>query len=407
MATDVRVLAAIGALVLVALALCPNAGFYTLPGMIAMLLAAALVIGTCLGRDRTVAAAPSAETLALCLPAVAGGAYLLWAALRQKGLFVLELEIGLGLVGVLAGVAVGVARVRAANLVQSALIGAGVFLTGTTALLPQLRYGMPWQPDLNYIMLAALLACTVAMYALWLSFLAQPQAGARWRGWCVRWGLMLLVGGTIRVLAVVGSPDPVIDVHTWLENAPRFLLQGQNPYPARYPSPYGTEHAHRMHIYDAPAEHIGAGGYAPGAILTALPAVVLGFDVRYINVAADVLAAVCILLVGMRCGARETGLLASGLYLCLPRAAYMTEQSWYEPQLAAALGLFALWMPRRRWAAGLALGALFGLKQYVALMVPALWQICRRHWRVFVGAAAVGAAIYLPFVLWDPPAFWW
>lgn len=406
MSVNLRALAAVLAVPLVALALTPNLGFYTLPGMLAMLLAAVLVVGTCLGRERSLTVSRQWASVLLYVPAVAAVGYLIWLTLHETSPLKVQLETVLAVIGALVVLLAYLAKARSTQPLQAAMIGIGVLLSGSSALIPQLRFGVPENPALSALTIGGLLACTVLMYLVWLSFLAQPQPAKRLRSWYARWGILLATGAILRVLAVVGSPEPVIDVHTWLTHAPRFLLEGVNPYPAHYPSPYGTERARRFHISDPAAEHIGAGGYAPGAILTGLPAALLGFDVRYINIAGDVLAAVLIVLVGAKFGCLEVGLLASALYLCLPRAAYMTEQSWYEPQLAALFGLFALWMPRRPWAAGVVLGGLFGLKQYIVMLVPAIWQACRGHGRVFWAAAALGAAIYLPFVLWDPPAFW-
>ena len=412
MAVSLRALAAVVAVPLIALALTVNLGFYTLPGMLAVLAAAALVVGFCLAGERQVALSPKWAAAALYAPVAGTVAYLLWLTVHETSPLKVQLEAPLAAVGALVLLVAYLGKVRAPKVLPGLLIGVGVLLTGTTALVPQLRFGAPDRPQLLLVTQVGLLGCTILMYLVWLSFLASPRpargklfgGGLLTRGWWVRWGLLLAVGGTLRVLAVVGSPDPVIDVHAWLTQAPELLLRGENPYSSTYESPYGTERAARFHISDPPLQHPLA--YAPGAVLTGVPAALLGFDVRYVNVAAELLAAVLILLVGLRSGAGEVGLLASGLYLSLPRAAFLIEQAWYEPQLAAAVGLFALWMPRRKKAAAVALGVLLSLKQYVVLLVPALCMICRRRWKVLAGAAAVAALVCLPLVLWDPASFW-
>jgi len=393
------------AVFLISLALFPNLGFYTVGGMLAVLVVTAGVVAICLRRGPGRISLARRPTRALLFaPCLAAVAYQLWCAPSAADPWHTMGHAVLGFVAAVMILSAWVMYRRRTDGAGAALIGVGCLLTGINALAPQLRFG---QPDnipaafVNTISLAALLA---GVHLTWLSFLWQPSYARHRCGWLARWGVLLALGGALRVLAVTGSPAPVIDVHTWLTAAPEFLLAGQNPYRASYPSPYGTERAARFHIPGAPEPHPAS--YPPGVILSGVPAGLLGCDARYTNVLADVLAGVALLLVGWRARRPDLGVLASALYMCLPRVVFMVEQAWYEPQLAACVGLLALWLPTRPWAAGLALGGLLSLKQYALLLLPAVLGMCRRHLRVVTVGAAVAVAVTLPFLLWDAGAFW-
>lgn len=404
MATSTRCLAALLAVPLLALALAVNLGFYTLPSMLAVLAAGLAVTATCLLRPRLVKPPAVLSAAAMYLPALAAPAYLIWLTLHESSALKVQLEAPLAALGALVVLLAYLVRRRPADLLSGGLIGSGVLLTGTTALSPQLRFGAPDDPSLALVTQVGLLACVVAGYLVWLSFLAQPVAPVRRGGWHARWGLLLLAGLGVRALAVIGSPDPIIDVHTWLNAAPQALLEGRNPYAVDYQSPYGTARAEQAGIHDAPVPRPPT--YPPLVVLTGLPAALLGLDARWLNVLGELVAALVLLLAGRSRGRPDLGLLASGLYLSLPRAAFMMEQAWFEPQLAALLGLALLVAPRRPWAAGVALGAFTAGKQYSLVLLAPLVRALLAQRRLLVVALGTALAITVPFVLWSPVDFW-
>jgi len=390
---------------LLSLALSANLGFYTTTGMVAVLVTSVAVIALGLRRDPLRLGLRPWQVKALLLaPCVALAIYLLSHVASATDPWHTMGYTLLGFVTVLALLAAWLTRRRAADGATAALIGLGCLLSGCSALSPQLRFGEPDDLHLTLVTALGMASLLSAAVLTWLSFLLQPSYERSRRAWMARWGVLLVLGGGVRVLAVTGSPEPVIDVHTWLTYAPRFLLAGENPYSASYPSPYGTERAARFHIPQQPEARPAS--YSPGVILSGIPATLLGCDARYTNIVADLLAALALLLVGRRCRRPDLGVLASGLYLCLPRAPFMIEQAWYEPQLAACAGLFALCLPQWPWAAALALGGLLSLKQYVVVLAPSLAGMCRRHWRVALGGLGVAALLSAPVILWDARAFW-
>lgn len=391
-----RALLTLLGLVLLVLGYTANFGFYSPAAMGLVLAASVFVFAAALTPARELRFPVHAATVALYGPLSAGLILLLKQAVLTP-LPLLAMVYGLmaaltGLVALLAHLA----GLRAADPLRAGLVGVGLLFSLQALLTCQLRYAAP---DRLWASVGILLACGLTLL-VWLSFLAQPQPG---RGWQIRLGALFALGLAVRGLAIAGSPEPIIDVNAWLQQAPRFLLLGRNPYAADYPSPYGTPAARAQGINDAPDPRPAT--YPPTAILTGLPAALLGTDVRWVNVLADLLAAL-LLILGTRGLARsDLGLLAAGLYLGLPRTPFMIEQAWFEPQMAALLGL-VLWLGvKRPAAAGVALGALLGAKQYAVVALPILLRATRDR-RLWLAAGVTVVALVLPFVLWGPADFW-
>jgi hypothetical protein len=415
--TSSRSLLAIVALPLLVLGYTANLGFYS-PLAIALVLAgAALVFVAALARPRALSLPPATATVLLYAPVTVLMVLILrQAAVASNGLLAMLYAV-LAVVAALVCVLAHLAGLRPRDPLTAAMVGVGILLSGQAALTGQLRYPDPlhWAAGLG------IMAAGVMAYGVWLSFLAQPHPG---RGWRIRLGLLLLTGVALRGLAVAGSPDPIIDANAWLQQAPRFLLAGRNPYAADYASPYGTDRARAAGINDAPDARPAT--YPPLAILTGLPTALLGLDGRYVNVVADVLAALLIFLAARGRPQEHLGLLAAGLYLCLPRTPFMIEQGWFEPQMAALVGVW-LWQAGRMgtggpaearplltaqgergaatWA-GLALGGLVAAKQLSLALLPVVIVACWGRKRTLLTAAVVAAAVILPFVLWGPGDFW-
>jgi hypothetical protein len=203
--------------------------------------------------------------------------------------------------------------------------------------------------------------------------------------------------------------NPGIDVFMFQQMSADGLLHGRNPYAIRYPSLYppgtpfygpGVVNADNRLDYGFP--------YFPLSLLMVVPAYAAGGDSRFAHVFA--IAASAGLMAAARPG-RWTGLVAV-LFLLTPTVFFIVEQSWTEPLLAATFSLMMFCALRWRRALPYALGLLLGTKQYTVLMVPLVWLLVdepRSLKKLFVllaKAAAVAAAITLPFFLWDPRAFY-
>jgi len=224
----------------------------------------------------------------------------------------------------------------------------------------------------------------------------------------------VLVGALVAVHFVLGAwmirrvPDPGIDVHVFHRDAIAALLGGIDPYGITF-----------RNIYPASAGFYGPNlsvdgrlqfgfPYLPLSLLTALPGQLLGGDHRYAQLVAMEAAALLMAF------ARPAGFgaMAAVLYLTTPRIFFVLEQSWTEPFVVLGLAAVMFAACRRRRALPWLFGAFLALKQYVVFALPAALLLVPRPLnrrdvvRLFGKAAAVAAAVTLPFFLWNPSGFW-
>lgn len=289
-------------------------------------------------------------------------------------------------------------RFRPTDALRACLTGTGV-LTAVYGLLA----ARPEFPDVGW----AVAACRKMGWlglAVWLSFLVcSPRTTGRETSWRLRLGVVVGAGVLGRIFAVLGSPDPVVDVFVWARDAPRVLLQGRNPYTASYPNPYRTARAAALGL-NRWAEH-KQGYYPPTTTLTGVVPTLLGLDVRHLNAVADGAAALILFLLASEVGRPDVGILCAGIYLCMPRAVRLMEMGYIEPQLAALTGAFVLLAERWKGPAGVLLGLALAAKQSVVLTVLPAARHLVRHPRTLVLAVIAAAALVAPFASWKPGAF--
>lgn len=218
--------------------------------------------------------------------------------------------------------------------------------------------------------------------------------------------LLILTGGLTRAVVPLASPNPIVDVHVWIEEATRYVLDGQNPYEEPYPNPYVTERAQQYEFDQPNTEQIRPPAYPLLPVWFGVPCRAGGFDIRYANVCCDILAASFLFLLGTATGQRLRGLLLAGIYLHLPATPFMHEQAWYEPMLAACFGGGVLLAQRGKLLGHVLLGLALTGKQFGAYLLLPLWRGCRAYPVRFVGGLLIGAAIcLLPGLLWNAEAF--
>jgi hypothetical protein len=216
-------------------------------------------------------------------------------------------------------------------------------------------------------------------------------------------GLHVLLGAFV----IERSPLPFIDVFMYHREASRALLQGQNPYSARYPDIYGT----RLK-YDGPG--LSENGwmkngfpYPPASLLLSLPGYAVTRDFRYSSLAAVTLTG---LLIGLL-GPGRIAKLAALVFLFMPRTFYVVEMGWTEPFAALLLSATVYLASRRRRGLAAALGVFFALKQHLLLLAPLTFLLPSESlsWRAtlrrLIAAGAIASLLTVPFLLWDPGAF--
>jgi hypothetical protein len=243
--------------------------------------------------------------------------------------------------------------------------------------------------------LLILMGCVVVSYG-WNS-----MPGGRYR-FPLMVGLYLLLGAWM----LSGWKPPPIDVWHFQQEAAGHLLAGENPYTSAYGNPrpnpafYGPDIVKNGKVQSFP--------YPPLSLLLDVPGYVEG-DVRWSLLIATAAAACLVVATGRRFGlpAGHPAEIAAAAILCHPRGLYVLQMAWTEPFLFLAMAASA-WAiaARRQTLSGFALAAAATVKQYGVLWILPAWSTGRLEWRKMIAGAAVAALVMLPFVIWDPKAFW-
>ena len=228
-------------------------------------------------------------------------------------------------------------------------------------------------------------------------------------GWAkpLQIGTLLAAHCALGVWMIHRSPDPAIDVHLFHRYAIAALRSGANPYAVTLPDIY-----HNSAFYGAGVSVDGrlqfGFPYFPLSLLLSMPGQMFGRDPRYAQLAAIELAAVLMALARPR----GLGLIAAALYLTTPRIFFVLEQSWTEPFLVLGVSAVIFASCRHSRLVPWLFGAFIALKQYLVFALPAAvllvgWPLDRRKLVTFLTKSAIlGAAVTLPFVVWNPGAFW-
>jgi uncharacterized membrane protein len=245
--------------------------------------------------------------------------------------------------------------------------------------------------------------------ALAAIILAVPVIGYAWGGRILprwRFPVVLTTYAALGACMILISPDPPVDVWHFQQRACRLLLEGENPYAALYPNIYSTTALYGEKVLKD--GQVQSFPYPPLSLLLAVPGYLLG-DVRWSLLAAILGTAALLVATGRRLGlpAGHHAELAAVILLYHPCGGHVLANGWTEPFLALAVAACAWAVAgRRKVVSGLALGAVLAVKQYGLLWVPSLWAAGQLRLRELIIGGLAAAAVTLPFVLWDPHAWW-
>ncbi|WP_415839401.1 glycosyltransferase 87 family protein, partial [Nocardioides zeicaulis] len=181
------------------------------------------------------------------------------------------------------------------------------------------------------------------------------------------------------------------------------MLHGTSPYAITIENPYDAAGTRAFYGPGVVVDGIVQYGfpYLPASLLLDVPAHLLG-DPRWMHLAAVLLTTG----LAWRMATDRLGRAVALLLVCGTTASTVVLAYWVEPLLAALLLLTVLAMRSGRTWAAVPLGLLFASKQYAVSYAPALVTVARsRGWRTVALAAAVGAVVVVPFVVWDPREF--
>jgi hypothetical protein len=204
------------------------------------------------------------------------------------------------------------------------------------------------------------------------------------------------------------SPHPAIDVYVFQKSAIAALRSGTNPYAMTFQDIYRDTLATYGHGLSVDGRLQFGFPYFPSSLLLSMAGQVFGKDPRYAQLAAIELAAALMALARRR----GLGVVAAVLYLTTPRIFFVLEQSWTEPFLVLGVSAVIFAACRHSRLAPWLFGAFIALKQYLVFALPAAvflveWPLDRRKLAAFLTKSAIlGAAVTLPFVVWNPGAFW-
>lgn len=244
------------------------------------------------------------------------------------------------------------------------------------------------------------------MLALVLSYLVEDP------GWFGRNRAWLLTGvfAAMGFMMLYHAGDPGIDVWEFQTMASKALLSLKNPYAQLYPNLYGPHTPfYSSAVLVDHGQFVRSYPYTPITMLLDLPGYLLG-DVRWMDLGAAIVCTTLLVL-----SLREAGfapghfveLLPLGI-LVHPRLPYLIDLSWTESLLGACTAVF-VWAALRNPRSALtwiALGLLFGMKQYTVLFVPLLLCQSVIPRSSVLKAMALAALSLVPFLISDFGSTW-
>lgn len=249
------------------------------------------------------------------------------------------------------------------------------------------------------------MALIVAGCGAWL-MLASSKALSSSKARVAGLGLMIAGHCAAGAFVIHAVPKPYIDVWYVQQESTAALLHGQNPYEVRYRNIYDPD----VSMYDpgvcVDGYLIYSHPYLPLTALLATPGRALG-DVRWAHLAALEIATVVIAL-SLAGKYRWWG---AAMLLINPCSLFIIHSAWTEPMVLLAILGVMLSAQRKFKHAWFALGLLLAVKQYVVIIFPLVILLLQRpiNWRnsilLVMKAGALSMAIALPFILWNPLAF--
>jgi hypothetical protein len=336
-----------------------------------------------------------APVSALVVIAIGRALQIVNGILHPDALFWITVALAVAIAGVVVARPARLARLDARIVLIVAVAGLTANIGQLYTKPPILVAGLPPESQADFSFRLALL--TAAVFA--------AVGGAFRPGWR-RLSIVALVAAhfALGAWAIEESPFPKIDVHVFQRDSIRALRRGANPYELTFPNIYDNASYYGPDLSVDGRLQFGF-PYFPLSLLLATPGQILGRDHRYAQLVAMELAAILMVF----CRPHGFGILAAALFLTTPRVFFVLEQAWTEPFVVFGLAAVVFAACRRPRATPWLFGAFVALKQYLVLAVPAASLIVRGRREVLhfmTRAAIAGAALTLPFVLWNPAAFW-
>ena len=296
--------------------------------------------------------------------------------------------------------AAGVLTLRRTPLARHKLdflpvVAAGAAIAAHILLILSSSPGMYLQPNADMRVFVAGILIQAALATVGLSSVKKLA-----RFW---FPALLAVHFALGTWMIRASPSPRIDVVVVHREALDAMASGRSPYAISFENIYGSDSG--FYNPKAVEENRVMFGYPypPLSLLAAAPGHWLAGDYRYAELVAWIGSAALIGFMGTGLVAK----LAAILVLLQPRGFFVLEQGWTEPIALLMLALTVFAMARNAAGAAWASGLLLVTKQYLAVAAPPIFRFAagRDRKAFLVRAFVAGAAVTLPFVLWNPRAF--
>ncbi len=202
----------------------------------------------------------------------------------------------------------------------------------------------------------------------------------------------------LKILTLINSPAPHIDVFTSNTKAVQGFLNGLNPYQLSYDD-----------IYNGQYDYSAGFAYWPGVLIAKTLGYLIYPDVRVVLIICDILSFFGILYLG---GVnKKVGLVFALYWFLFPVQNFVLEQAWVDPILVAlTVWTFALISKRKFILAGLSLGAVCATKQYGGIIAIILGLELlmsgsfKEFGRLTISSMLTFTAIMAPFLIWDTPS---
>lgn len=228
-----------------------------------------------------------------------------------------------------------------------------------------------------------------------------------------RLGWWLLFGGYAAIaLAVIVWPvaqGSYVDVELVQREGIKALLSGMNPFATMIPDPYAPAASAALFADGLSIDGILQFGYPypPLSLLVIAPFEWVA-DFRVASAVAALVSALAIADMGRDALSRR----AAATFLLITPVLGMVRWGWNDLLLmSVAIGI--VWLVyRRSSASSWMVGAMLAMKQYSFILVIPSLLIIDRPWtaktilRHFAKAGLVAVAVTLPFLLWNPEAFY-
>jgi hypothetical protein len=284
---------------------------------------------------------------------------------------------------------------------------AALAIAGQIALLLRFPPGMYLQARANLNLFRAGIVLQAALAGF--GVIAGGKRAALWsdgmkklaRAW---FPALLTVHVALGIWMLRASPSPRIDVVVVHREALQALAHGQSPYAITFENIYGAGSGFYNSQAVAGNRVMFGYPYPPLNLLLAAPGHWIAGDYRYVQLAAWIIGAGLV-------GFAQPGVvakLAATLLLTQPRGFFVLEQGWTEPIALLMLALTVYAMIRRPALASWAGGLLVASKQYLVIAAVLLLRFATGHWNgtAFVlRALAIAMIVTVPFILWNPRAF--